>query len=86
MVFGMNRTQLYLWSVLHSLEHVNESVLSDLAGQGALDLSIADPEQRKADMEAAVGTWAERPDLPASSIYIASLRDEFREHWVREQV
>lgn len=72
----MNRAQLYLWSVLHSLEHINDSVLSDLAGQAAVDLSIADPEMRKSDMQAAVGAWAKRMDLPDSRIYVANLRDE----------
>ena len=66
--------------MLHSLEHVSESGLSNLATQGTQDSSIADPQQRRADMVAAVGTWAERPDLPPSSVYISNLRDQFREH------
>ena len=76
----MNRAKLYLWSVLHSLEHVNDSVLFDVAGQAANDLFIADPELRKSDMTAAVGAWAERSDLPDSIIYIANLRNEVRDH------
>ena len=31
-------------------------------------------------MEAAVGAWAERDDLPDSSTYISNLRNEVREH------
>jgi hypothetical protein len=77
----MKRAQLYLWSVLHSVEHVNERVLSDLAGEAAGTLPIADPELRKADMKAAVGAWADRDDLPDSGIYISNLRNELREHW-----
>jgi hypothetical protein len=76
----MNRAKLYLWSVLHSLEHVNDSVLIDVAGQAANDLSIGDPELRKSDMNAAIGAWAERSDLPDSGTYIANLRNEVRDH------
>ena len=75
----MKRAELYLWSVLHSLEDVNDCILSDLASQGALDLSIADPERRRADMEAAVGAWAARTDLGPSTVYISTLRSEVRE-------
>ena len=76
----MNRAQLYLWSVLHSMGHVNDSVLSDLSGRAPLDFSIADPELKRTDMEAVTGTWAGRTDLPDSATYIASLRDEVRDH------
>ena len=76
----MNRAKLYLWSVLHSLDHVNDSVLSDAAGQAANDLFIADPELRRSDMAAAIGAWAERSDLPDSSTYIAGLRNEVRDY------
>ena len=76
----MKRAQLYLWSVLHSLDCVSERALSELAGQAAAELPIADPNQRKSDMEAAVGAWADRSDLPDSASYVANLRDEVREH------
>ena len=76
----MNRANLYLWSLLHSLEPVNDSVLFDGAGQAANELFIADPELRRSDMAAAIGAWAERSDLPDSSTYIASLRNEARDY------
>ena len=76
----MNRAKLYLWSVLHSLEHVDDSVLFDAAGEAANDLFIADPELRKSDMKAAIGAWAERSDLPDSGTYMANLRNEVRDH------
>jgi len=75
----MNRAQLYVWLLLHAGEQLTESVLSDLADQAGAASSIADKEQRKSDMEAAVGAWSERTDLPDSLTYIATLRDEVRD-------
>ena len=75
----MKRAELYLWSLLQSVDHVNESVLSDLADQAASTLPMADPELRKADMQAAAGAWAERTDLPDSGAYIDNLRNEVRD-------
>lgn len=71
----MKRAKLYLWSVLHSLEQVDDCVLSGLADQAAAAIPIADPELRRSDMEAALGAWADRTDLPNSSSYISSLRN-----------
>ena len=76
----MKRAQLYLWSLLHSVEQVDDRVLAELAGQVAGGLPIADKEQKRSDMEAAVGAWAERGDLPDSMTYISNLRNEVREH------
>ena len=75
----MNRAQLYLWSLLHEGEQVSEGVFSDVAIQAAGGLPVADKELRKSDMEAAVGAWALRTDLPDSFTYIANLRDEVRD-------
>jgi hypothetical protein len=74
----MNRARLYLWSLLHSLEHVNEGVLSELADEATADLPIANPELRRRDMEAAVGAWAERTDLPDSLSYVSAMRNDAR--------
>ena len=74
----MHRAQLYLWSLLHSCEHVDSRVLSELANQAARHLSVADREQRRSDMKSAVGIWAERTDLPDAATYLANLRDEVR--------
>jgi hypothetical protein len=76
----MNRAQLYLWSLLHAGEQVSEGVLSDVAGEASGVLPIADIELRKSDMEAAVGAWAMRTDLPDSLTFIANLRDEVRDY------
>ena len=75
----MKRAQLYLWSLLQSVEQMDDRVFSDLADQAVGGLPIADPELRKSDMLAAVGAWAERTDLPDSVTYISNLRNEVRE-------
>ncbi len=75
----MNRARWYLWSLLHEGERVSESVLSDIVGQATGVLPTADIELRKRDMEAAVGAWALRADLPDSHTFIAKLRDEVRD-------
>ena len=74
----MNRAQLYLWSVLHAQTQAEESVTPDAAGQVISQLPIADKKLRKSDMEAAVGAWASRADLPDSLTYISNLRNEVR--------
>jgi hypothetical protein len=74
----MNRAQLYLWSVLHSREQVDEGVIAELANQAESHLSIADKKQRRSDLQAAVGAWSERTDLPDSDTYLSNLRDEAR--------
>lgn len=74
----MNRAQLYLWSVLHAREHSGDLLPSDVEDQVACDLRIADPAQRRSDMEAAIGLWAERPDLADTQAYLRNLRDDDR--------
>ena len=74
----MKRAQLYLWSVLHSHDNLDDVAISDLASRAARELYIADPEQRRSDMEAAVGIWAERAELFDTETYICNLRDDLR--------
>ncbi len=74
----MKRAQLYLWSVLHSNQRLDDLALLDLAGDGARELSIADSRQRKIDLGAAVGVWAERNELADTASYIGKLRDDSR--------
>jgi len=74
----MHRAQFYLWSLLHCCEHVDSGVLAALANQAASYLSVANKEQRRSDMESAVGIWAERTDLPDAATYLSNLRDEVR--------
>jgi hypothetical protein len=75
----MNRAQLYLRSLLQADEQAGDSVFSDVAGLAAGLWPTANKELRKSDMEAAVGAWASRTDLPDSITYIANLRNEARE-------
>ncbi len=75
----MNRAQLYLQSLLQTGEQASEGPFSGVAGLAAAVWPTADKELRKSDMEAAVGAWASRTDLPDSITYIAGLRDEVRD-------
>jgi len=70
----MKGPTLYLWSVLQTVEDVDESELYHISGRAAGDLPIADPQLRVSDILAAVGAWAERTDLPDSATYISNLR------------
>ena len=80
MVVSMNRAQLYLWSLLHAGEHQGDISLSDPQSQLARNLGIADPRQRRSDMEAAIGLWAERPDFSDTESYLRNLREDHRSH------
>jgi|HubBroStandDraft_6_1064221.scaffolds.fasta_scaffold3139241_1 hypothetical protein len=75
----MNRAQLFLQSLLQTGEQESEGPFSCVAGLAAGVWPTADKELRKSDMEAAVGAWALRTDLPDSITYIAGLRDEVRD-------
>ena len=75
----MNRAQLYLSSLPQADEQASENVFSDVAGLAAGVWPTADKELRKSDMEAALGAWASRSDLPESRTYIANLRNEVRD-------
>ncbi len=74
----MRRTQLYLdealWSALHSRARREGTTVSDLVRKAARDRYMYTPEQRYADMMAAVGVWRDRTDLPDTETYIRNLR------------
>ena len=74
----MNRAQLYLWSVLQAREHRGDDLVSDLDSQLVRDLDIADLTQRRSDMEAAIGLWAERGDIGNTEDYLRDLREDHR--------
>lgn len=78
MVFVMKRAQFYLWTVLHDGEDPGDAAISELATQAACELEINDPAQRRFDMEAAIGLWAERTDLPDTETYLRDLREDDR--------
>ena len=73
----MNRAQFQLSAVL-DLEHPGTSLFSELDGHAARERFAADPEQRRSNMVAVVGLWAEREEFPDTATYMRNLRDDER--------
>ena len=82
MLYIMKRTQLYLdddlWAALHDKALREKTTISELVRKAARERYIYTPEQRRADMMAAVGIWKDRTDLPDTEAYIRNLRDDDR--------
>jgi plasmid stability protein len=82
MLYIMKRTQLYLdedlWQALHTRAAIEKTTVSDLVRTAARERYLYTPEQRRADMMAAVGIWKDRTDLPDTETYIRNLRDDDR--------
>jgi hypothetical protein len=57
---------------------LSELALPDTEGQAMRDLVGDDPQQRRLDMEASIGIWAEREDLAETAIFLRSLREDDR--------
>jgi hypothetical protein len=78
MLYIVRRTQLYLdeelWRALHTRARKEKTTVSNLVRKAARDRYLYTPEQRQADMMAAVGVWKDRTDLPDTETYIRSLR------------
>lgn len=78
MIYIMRRTQLYLdeelWIALHEHALQEHTSISDLVRKAARERYLYTPEQRRADMMAAVGIWKDREDLADSESYVRSLR------------
>jgi hypothetical protein len=74
----MKRTQLYLdddlWAALHAQAILDGTSISELVRTAARERYMNDPEQRRADMMAAVGIWKDRTDLPDTETYVRNLR------------
>jgi len=74
----MKRTQIYLdkdlWSTLHTHALLEKTTVSDLVRKAARERYMYTPEQRQADMMAAVGVWKDREDLADSEAYVRNLR------------
>jgi hypothetical protein len=52
--------------------------LAELETRAVRDLVRDDAQQRRSDMEAAIGLWAERSDLVDPDAYLRNLRDDDR--------
>ncbi len=78
----MRRTQIYLdedlWTALHARAKTEKTTISELLRKAARERYQYTPEQRRADMMAAVGVWKNRTDLPDTEIYVRSLRKDTR--------
>ena len=78
MLYIMKRTQLYLdddlWAALHAQAILDGTSISELVRTAARERYMNDPEQRRADMMAAVGIWKDRTDLPDTETYVRNLR------------
>jgi hypothetical protein len=78
----MHRTQLYLdddlWTTLRMRARKQGTTISDLVRQAVRDRYLGNLEERRKAMEALVGIWKDRTDLPDSTEYVRSLRQDTR--------
>jgi hypothetical protein len=79
----MRRTQLYLdddlWNTLHTRARSEGTTISALVRQAARERYLGNLDERREAMEAIVGIWKDRTDLPDSTEeYVRSLRRDSR--------
>jgi hypothetical protein len=74
----MKRTQLYLnediWKALHVQSRQQGTSISELVRQAVRDKYGNSPARRTQAMQAIVGIWKDREDLPDSTEYVRRLR------------
>jgi hypothetical protein len=74
----MKRTQLYLeesiWKLLEIQARQSGTSISELVRQAIRDKYGVSPEQRRKAMQAWVGMWKDRKDLPSTEAYVRRLR------------
>jgi hypothetical protein len=74
----MRRTQLYLeddvWKALHIQSRQRGTSISELVRQALGDKYGSSPARRREAMQALVGIWRDRKDLPSSETYVRRLR------------
>jgi len=74
----MKRTQLYLnediWKALHVRSRQQGTSISELVRQAVRDKYGSSPARRKQAMQALVGMWKDRKDMPDSTTYVRRLR------------
>jgi hypothetical protein len=74
----MKRTQLYLnediWKALHVLSRQQGTSISELVRQAVRDKYGSSPASRRQAMQALVGIWKDRKDLPDSTALVRRLR------------
>ena len=74
----MKRTQIYLdediWKVLHIHSRQRHTSISNLVRQAIRDRYGSSPANRSKAMQALVGIWRDRNDLPDTGKYVRQLR------------
>lgn len=74
----MKRTQLYLeegiWKLLQIRARQSGTTISELVRQAVREKYGVSPEKRREAMQAWVGIWKDRKDLPSTEAYIRQLR------------
>jgi len=74
----MKRTQLYLhediWKALHIRSRQQRTTISELVRQAVRDKYGSSPANRREAMQAIVGLWKNRKDLPDTETYVRRLR------------
>jgi hypothetical protein len=74
----MRRTQLYLhedvWKALHIRSRQQRTTISELVRQAVREKYGSSPAGRRQAMQAVVGLWKDRDDLPDSETYVRRLR------------
>jgi hypothetical protein len=74
----MKRTQLYLhediWKALHIRSRQQRTTISELVRQAVRDKYGSSPANRRQAMQAIVGLWKNRKDLPDTETYVRRLR------------
>jgi hypothetical protein len=82
MIYIVRRTQLYLdedlWKALHARARRERTTVSALVRQAARDRYLRHSEERRSAMEAIVGIWKDRKDLPDTESYVRTLRRDTR--------
>jgi hypothetical protein len=79
----VRRTQLYLdddlWNTLHARARSQRTTISDLVRRAVRDRYLGNLEERRKAMEALIGIWKDRTDLPDSTEeYVRRLRRDSR--------
>jgi len=77
-LYIMKRTQLYLqediWKVLHVRSRQQGTTISELVRQAVREKYGNLQANRKEAMQAIVGMWKDRTDLPGTETYVRTLR------------
>ena len=78
MIYIMKRTQLYLdediWKALHIRSRQSGTSISELVRQAVRDKYGISSAKRREAMQAWVGIWKDRKDLPSTEAYMRQLR------------